>query len=243
MSKDKKYTASSEQSPDMMHDPLLEEAILKQEVASLSEAELLQMANALTPEDQAAVDSLGSSEQFIGELLSSDAKRDATRGADSQEPAVDVQRETPTSRESVETIADRDNQRGVADEMAQVKANVDAFDELQSLGFYSRYKKTTELGRGGQGVVYLVEGEDAFCAARALKAFFPYANKDLAEFLSDMDRMRRIASLIHRQPHDDLVDIGWFGERGGVFTMMMQFIDGFDLRRLCQRELLPSLKA
>ena len=54
--------------------------------------------------------------------------------------------------------------------------------------------------------------------------------------------MKPIASLIHHDPHDDLVDIGWFGEHDGVYAMLMQYIDGFDLRHLLQPALMPAFE-
>jgi serine/threonine-protein kinase len=115
-------------------------------------------------------------------------------------------------------------------------------DDLQRLRFHFKYRKEAELGRGGQGVVYLVEGEDSFSASRALKIFRPSAYDSDASFRADMERMRRVARMIHLVPHDDLVDIAWFGEHRDNFALLMQYIDGFDLRHLLQPDLMPCLE-
>ena len=43
----------------------------------------------------------------------------------------------------------------------------------QRLGFQFSFRKLRELGRGGQGIVYLVEGEDGFAARRARNSSGP----------------------------------------------------------------------
>ncbi|MFV2067590.1 MAG: serine/threonine-protein kinase [Pirellulales bacterium] len=222
MSKEKNLPASGTDSPDVGSDTLdelLREMFLRKEMAllaALSDIDLEQLSEA-------------------GEIPSA---------AGTTIPAA-RRMELPTLNESAETIADPGSVfygEGAKEDFHSTIGNVDNFEKQGSVTFRGEYRKATELGRGGQGVVYRIEGEDEFSAAFALKVFLPRAYENLADFSADMTRMQRVASLIHHQPHDDLVDIGWFGQRDGVYTMLMQYIDGFDLRHLLQPELMQHLK-
>ncbi|MEQ8667825.1 MAG: protein kinase [Pirellulales bacterium] len=104
------------------------------------------------------------------------------------------------------------------------------------------FHRTKQLGRGGQGVVHQIESDDDFASVWAWKDFAPDLYGGDADFISDMERMQRIAAVIHRHPHDDLVQVCWFGNHGGGYSMLMQYIDGLDLRRLLQPQLLKLLE-
>ena len=158
---------------------------------------------------------------------------------------VDEQCQVPTLRENGETVAELGS--GFCDKrptegFEQMKDNVAAFERQERVGFRFGYRKTTELGRGGQGVVYLAKGEDDFAAGCALKVFTPTSYDCADSFVADMERMKTVALLIDRHPHDDLVDIDWFGKHDGVYAMLMQYIDGFDLRYLLQPRIMQHLK-
>ena len=98
----------------------------------------------------------------------------------------------------------------------------------------AEYKKIRMLGKGGQGVVYLSErqGTDSFRLPVALKIFSPESYRDVESYLADMSRIADIASRVALIQHDNLLDLHNFIEHGGVRIMIMEWIDGYDLRDL-----------
>jgi serine/threonine-protein kinase len=104
----------------------------------------------------------------------------------------------------------------------------------------STYRKRHELGRGGQGVVYLTE--DEFGGEEALKIYSPLPYGGVAPYRDDMQRLLTVTSLVHRIRHDNLVNVERFLDYHGIYVMVMQWIEGFDLRRLLDLQLLESLR-
>ena len=90
------------------------------------------------------------------------------------------------------------------------------------------------LGIGGQGVVYLSErrGVDGFTIPVALKVFAPdhFANQD--DYADEMARLATVASRVARIQQDHLVDVQNVVSDGGIHVMEMEWVDGYDLRRL-----------
>jgi serine/threonine protein kinase len=107
-----------------------------------------------------------------------------------------------------------------------------------SVRWAAEYKKIRMLGKGGQGVVYLSErqGTDLFRLPVALKIFSPESYRDVPSYLADMARIADISSRVALIQHDNLLDLHNFIEHGGVRIMIMEWIDGYDLRDLmtCQ---------
>jgi len=90
------------------------------------------------------------------------------------------------------------------------------------------------LGVGGQGVVYLSErrGVDGFSIPVALKVFSPKPFADRAAYEREMSRLAHVASRVARIQHDHLIDVQNVVRRDGVYVMEMEWVDGYDLRRL-----------
>jgi len=90
------------------------------------------------------------------------------------------------------------------------------------------------LGIGGQGVVYLSErcGVDGFSIPVALKVFSPEPFSDEAKYEAEMSRLAHVASQVARIQHDHLVDVQNVVRLDGVFVMEMEWVDGYDIRRL-----------
>ncbi len=86
------------------------------------------------------------------------------------------------------------------------------------------------LGRGGMGVVYKARQPqlDRFVA---LKILAPERVTD-ARFA---DRFLREAQALARLNHPNIVTIHDFGQAGGYFYLLMEFIDGLNLRDLLRR--------
>lgn len=101
------------------------------------------------------------------------------------------------------------------------------------------------LGRGGQGEVYLTEhrGTDGFTVPVAMKFFSPKRYAGTKAYTEAMSRVASIASRVALIQHDNLIDVQNFFERNHIRIMMMEWVDGFDLRQLMSNHLLRSLKA
>lgn len=104
----------------------------------------------------------------------------------------------------------------------------------QSVRWAAEYKKIRILGKGGQGVVYLSErqGTDLFRLPVALKMFSPESYRDVPSYVNDMARIADISSRVALIQHDNLLDLHNFIENGGVRIMVMEWVDGYDLREL-----------
>ncbi len=108
------------------------------------------------------------------------------------------------------------------------------------LHWTTSFRKLRQLGRGGQGVVYLSErqGCDGFTLPVALKFFTPESYQDDAAYREDMKAIARVASRVAMIQDEHLVNIHNFLEQDGVRIMEMEWVDGFDLRELLSDEML-----
>jgi eukaryotic-like serine/threonine-protein kinase len=124
--------------------------------------------------------------------------------------------------------------RGCDTEGAKLLSHYEALLKNESVRWASEYKKIRILGKGGQGVVYLSErqGTDLFRLPVALKMFSPESYRDAASYLDDMGRIADISSRVALIQHDNLIDLHNFIEQNGIRIMVMEWIDGYDLRDL-----------
>ena len=101
-----------------------------------------------------------------------------------------------------------------------------------------------KLGAGGQGEVYLTErrGADNFTLPVALKVFSPERYPSVVEYEEDMGRMARVASKVARIQHENLLQVENFLERDQIRMMVMEWVEGFDLRRLLTPKMFGVLK-
>lgn len=109
----------------------------------------------------------------------------------------------------------------------------------------AHYRKVRLLGKGGQGVVYLSErqGSDDFRVPVALKIFSPEQYRDADSYEEDMARVAVIAARVALIQHDNLLDLHNFISQDGIRTMVMEWVDGFDLRDLLTQKLYEESKA
>lgn len=92
------------------------------------------------------------------------------------------------------------------------------------------------LGRGGMGIVYKAR-QIALDRPVALKILLPRF-KDQAAFA---ERFGREARTLARLNHPNIVDLYDFGQAGGHWFFVMEYVDGVDLRHaLCQGRLAPE---
>lgn len=85
------------------------------------------------------------------------------------------------------------------------------------------------LGRGGMGVVYKAR-QISLDRLVALKLLAPEREKD-PEF---SERFAREAQALAKMSHPHIVTIHDFGQAGGFFYLLMEYVDGANLRQLLQ---------
>jgi serine/threonine-protein kinase len=97
---------------------------------------------------------------------------------------------------------------------------------------YHRFQR--ELGSGGQGIVYLSErkGADGFNQPVAMKIFSPERFPSSTAYKKAMERVARVASRVATIQHDHLLDVQDFVDRDRIRIMVMEWVDGYDLRQL-----------
>lgn len=97
---------------------------------------------------------------------------------------------------------------------------------------YHRFER--ELGSGGQGTVYLSarRGADGFNQPVAMKVFSPERFPSANAYKKAMERTAHVASRIATIQQDNLLDVQDFVDQNQIRIMVMEWIDGYDLRRL-----------
>ena len=108
----------------------------------------------------------------------------------------------------------------------------------------SHLRLLAKIGAGGQGVVYLTErrGADGFTLPVALKVFSPERYATPVHYDSDMARIGRVAATVAQIQHENLLVVENFLDRDRIRMMVMEWVEGFDLRRLLKPDLLANLK-
>jgi len=100
------------------------------------------------------------------------------------------------------------------------------------------------LGSGGQGVVYLSErrGTDSFTLPVALKIFSPERYEDERSYDDAMGGIAKIAARVAQIQQDNLLDVHNWVDRRRIRLMEMEWVDGYDLRRLLTRRMLEGVR-
>jgi serine/threonine-protein kinase len=100
------------------------------------------------------------------------------------------------------------------------------------------------LGSGGQGVVYLTERREAdgFTLPVAIKIFAPDRYENARDYDEAMVRMARVAARVAQLQQDSLLDVHNFLDRNRIRMMVMEWIDGYDLRRLLTNGMLDRIR-
>jgi len=100
------------------------------------------------------------------------------------------------------------------------------------------------LGKGGQGVVYLSErrGADGFTLPIALKIFSPACYETASAYESAMARMAHVAARVAQIQQDNLLRVNNFIDRNRVRLMSMEWVDGYDLRRILRNDMLVTIR-
>lgn len=123
----------------------------------------------------------------------------------------------------------------------------DTYDELiqtRKLTWTNHLHLRKRLGSGGQGVVYFSErkGADEFTLPVAIKIFSPERFESQQEYAEAMRRIAKVTAAVARIQHDNLIDVQNFIERNAIRILVMEWVDGIDLRRLLNPEILKRTK-
>ncbi len=107
---------------------------------------------------------------------------------------------------------------------------------------YHRFSKV--LGSGGQGIVFLSHrrGSDGFVLPVAMKVFSPERFDSQAAYEQGMKRIGQVASRIARIQHDGVLDVQDFVDRNRIRIMVMEWVDGYDLRDLISIRRLSQIR-
>jgi serine/threonine protein kinase len=107
-----------------------------------------------------------------------------------------------------------------------------------------KYRLLRRLGSGGQGIVYLADRSGAFDVTfrLALKFFRPDRYQSVAEYRTDMSRLARLAMKLSRLQQDHLHDVYNVVESKGIMIQAMEWVDGYDLRRLLTPQTLEQTR-
>lgn len=111
------------------------------------------------------------------------------------------------------------------------------------LNWTSHHRLGKLLGSGGQGRVFLsaCRGTDSFTVPVAVKIFSPQRYENVRQYEDAMRRIAAIAARVAVIQHDNLLDVHNFVDRDRIRIMVMEWIDGYDLRELMRLEYLAAL--
>lgn len=112
------------------------------------------------------------------------------------------------------------------------------------LNWTTHLRLLRRLGAGGQGVVYLTErrGADGFTLPIALKIFSPDRYETPVSYDEAMVRIAQVSARVASIQHDNLLDVHNFVDRDRIRMMLMEWVDGFDLRQLLRPRLLERMR-
>lgn len=98
----------------------------------------------------------------------------------------------------------------------------------------TRYRLIDRLGAGSQGIVFLAERQGAHNISLpvALKVFSPQSHTTSRAYRHEMERMARVSMQLALIQQDHVLDVQNFVQCRGVRMLVMEWVDGFDLRHL-----------
>lgn len=109
----------------------------------------------------------------------------------------------------------------------------------------AQYRFLERLGAGSQSVVMLADRRGSLDVSLrvALKLFSPLLYPDTDSYLSEMAQTAKVAMKIASIQEDHLLDVHNFIESSGIQIMVMEWVDGFDLKYLMEPERLKETAA
>ena len=138
--------------------------------------------------------------------------------------------------------------RTVGELASETQALAEQFDRMlnqDEISWEVAYRLVKKLGSGGQGVVFLAHRTGAFDVVfrLALKFFRPTGYPDAESYRLDMSRLARLAMQLARIQQDHLLDVYNVIEYRGIQTLVMEWVDGYDLRFLLTPGALARVRA
>ena len=114
----------------------------------------------------------------------------------------------------------------------------------RKLQWMSYHKLDRVLGSGGQGVVFLStrRGSDGFALPVAMKVFSPERFGSQAGYDEAMARIGLVASSVARIQNESVLSVHDFIDRNRIRILIMEWIDGFDLRDLLRLERMAKIR-
>jgi len=106
--------------------------------------------------------------------------------------------------------------------------------ESRDISWNARYRILQTLGNGAQGVVYLAlrDGADGYETRVAMKFYFRDPLRTKEDYVAEMRRIALQAQRVSEIQNDNLVTIRDFLQFNETRVMIMEWIDGLDLRHL-----------
>jgi len=147
------------------------------------------------------------------------------------------QRSTKSGEAQEEITADQEVMAELT--ARQLKERFRTMIHRRRIGQNRGYRLKKLLGSGGQGIVYLTkrDGADGFGYKAAVKVFSPESYPSVRKYEAAMRRIARVASQVAQAHHPNLVDVLFFEQRYGIRLMLMERVEGYDLRRLLKPEI------
>jgi len=136
-----------------------------------------------------------------------------------------------------EAFKDTMLESGLADE-GKVEHNPDLPTIGELKGLFPELEIVSVLGAGGMGAVFKAR-QKVLERTVALKIL----NKRLASDKQFVARFQREAKAMAKLDHSNIVGIHDFGERGGFYFLVMEYVDGGDLKQLIEQERLAPVAA
>lgn len=126
----------------------------------------------------------------------------------------------------------------------EILNNYQSILKQQKVSWTANRSLIQRLGVGGQGVVYLSvrQGADNFSLPVALKVFSPEPYDDVENYEQEMCRIAQVASRVARIQHDNLIDVQNVIKQDGIHMMEMEWVDGYDMRRLLTPDTLNRVR-
>jgi eukaryotic-like serine/threonine-protein kinase len=115
----------------------------------------------------------------------------------------------------------------------------------RKLQWMTYHKLERILGSGGQGVVFFSTrlGADGFALPVAMKVFSPERFGSQAGYDDAMSRIGGVASSVARIQHEGVLSVLDFIDRNRIRILIMEWIDGYDLRDLLRLERMARIRS
>lgn len=200
-----------------------------------SDDDLATASDALTELDLDALDASGTPAEMVDRSFRN-AKASPTARSSEQTTHISTSSTTDTRVSDLPPVSER------TPEFLELLECLDECNRNNRLSWKHDYRKKKEIGRGGQGVVYLTECINQNHLPKAMKVLSPEPYGDVESYQEDMKRMKEVFSLVYSMQVDNLVIVEDFDAQRGISMMIMRWIDGCDLATLLKPSLFDELQ-